>query len=69
MVEEATALGLRKDDESCGILAAIQNFAFYGGLWYEDYNIFTRSMPGSAGKFGGKIWGFANAKGKKSMKI
>ncbi|XP_063691551.1 uncharacterized protein LOC134823884 [Bolinopsis microptera] len=33
MVEEATALGLKKDDESCGILAALQNFAFYGGLW------------------------------------
>ena len=33
MVEEATSQGLKQDDESCAILAALQNFAFYGGLW------------------------------------
>lgn len=33
MVEEAKSQGLKQDDETCAILAALQNFAFYGGLW------------------------------------
>ena len=33
MVREAKLSGTKYDDDLCGVLAAIQNLAFYGGLW------------------------------------
>ncbi|KAL5272796.1 hypothetical protein ACHWQZ_G000836 [Mnemiopsis leidyi] len=59
MVEEAAALGLKRDDESCGILAALQNFAFYGGLWagsvVSGAVTYYYGFPICTGIFGGAV--------------